>query len=489
MRQAFPSEIGCVTRAHSANAFTAYGSRRIMAAMKESPLPGTHLVPSFGEDSTLAASALEQSAVRLKPSEVPAQERAKPASKEAYRKDLETFFTHPDDSKVLGRGSEHVVYEIASPEFAGNVYKINTEMSKGAIRELLRELDRPEEERDENFARKILDHWSESWTEEQGERKAFLENLRNRLGEEAVPKQQFLQQMMPRDFFDPSELFQDEPQMLERIKRLDEQERMPFRFPAWTSVQRRLETPDKKMNVSNHYAEWEVGKLDPHSSAGAERLATLEAGDRLLWQGNDEAMSLARRRELVLATCPDLQDFAATITQLEARAASGEEAASVELAQLKGEVAKTVRELEAFSKEQDTLLDLAGLGNAQFVKNDGRWGVRLPDVLPPNRWRRSNFERQITELQANGETATSLELLNGMAMVRALNALSVIADVPERVSVPGASTLDVKTLHRYAMDHFGFIFRSGATEEPEATERTVHAVAMESTIAQAPKAA
>jgi hypothetical protein len=81
--------------------------------------------------------------------------------------------------------------------------------------------------------------------------------------------------------------------------------------------------------------------------------------------------------------------------------------------------------LEAFSKEQDTLLDLAGLGNAQFVKNDGRWGVRLPDVLPPNRWRRSNFERQITELQANGETATSLELLNGMAMVRALNALSV----------------------------------------------------------------
>jgi DNA-binding transcriptional ArsR family regulator len=33
MRQAFPSEIGCVTRAHSANAFTAYGSRRIMAAM------------------------------------------------------------------------------------------------------------------------------------------------------------------------------------------------------------------------------------------------------------------------------------------------------------------------------------------------------------------------------------------------------------------------------------------------------------------------
>jgi PAS domain S-box-containing protein len=238
MRQAFPSEIGCVTRARSANTFTTHGPRRIMAAMKESAFPGTHLAPSFGEDSTLAAGALEQSAVRLKQPEASTPERAKPTAKEAYRKDLETFFTHPDDSKILGRGSEHVVYEIASPEFAGNVYKINTEMSKGAIRELLRELDRPEEERDENFARKILDHWSESWTEEQGERKAFLENLRNRLGEEAVPKQQFLQQMMPRDFFDPSELFQDEPQMLERIKRLDEQERMPFRFPAWTSVQR-----------------------------------------------------------------------------------------------------------------------------------------------------------------------------------------------------------------------------------------------------------
>jgi hypothetical protein len=232
-----------------------------------------------------------------------------------------------------------------------------------------------------------------------------------------------------------------------------------------------------------------VGKLDPHSSAGAERLATLEAGDRLLWQGENEAMPLAQRRELVLATCPDLQDFSTTITQLEARMASGDEVASAELAQLKGEVAKTVRELETFSKEQDTLLDLAGLGNAQFVKNDGKWGVRLPDVLPPNRWRRSNFERQIAELQANGETSTSLELLNGMAMVRALNALAVIADVPDRVSIPGASAMDVKTLHRYAMDHFGFIFRSGSTEESEATERTVHAAAMESTIAQTPKAA
>ncbi|OGL74523.1 hypothetical protein A3E39_00690 [Candidatus Uhrbacteria bacterium RIFCSPHIGHO2_12_FULL_60_25] len=308
----------------------------------------------------------------------------------------ETYLPH-----LMSKGGEHLVFEFDDPKHRNIVYKINFYQTVPFLKYDLRNIH------ERAAAEKNLQNAMEM-------QKNRLTILRDYFGYHAVPAQHLMVRDIP---VSKAVIRRLDPTVLDAVTDL------PDTVPAWVAVQRRLQFPEGDVvSLNGYYPESPTALLDPKDEDAQEVYD--EAHDFLVGRGFTRK---TREDELLLAF-----NMYRNLEQVWDRM-SGDAAFASKLKE-------TVKQLVAFTNETGMVLDVAGRNNLVLLKKDGEWTLKLPDaLLPDDRLNMRQLERAAGKLET-GSKLDSLDLsyvMNCLNTVRYINALAIVAGIPDRVNVPG----------------------------------------------------
>lgn len=308
--------------------------------------------------------------------------------------------------RPIGKGGEHLVFEFPDPKHSDVVMKVNFHQTLPVLRAYTQgEIER----------KKARENMEEAMVE----RRSQLHELREDFGHAAVPVQRFL--------------IQDVPVSRDVVERLypgwlSERTAVPSTLPAWVAFQRRLEfDPEKTVSLTGYYPE----QRNRREERTEEFDNVYDVGHDILI-GKETDLDPEEQRNIVLDMYPGLQKV-------------GEKADSDP--GFTEKLQETVRKLISYTETTMTALDLAGKNNVVLMQGEKGWELKMPDALPVEDLALDDLQHASNALQRGGhltekDASTPLNVLN---TVRVINALALLAGVPERLRVDGLDAVPAST--------------------------------------------
>lgn len=327
---------------------------------------------------------------------------------------------------LAGRGGEHLVFEVPKKDLPDAlrdvVVKVNYLKSLDAIK-----------------ARAEGDEWKieradEDMRDEVRRREESIRELRKFFGHHAVPAQQLMIREVPVS----SEVV--------RMLHVNMPEDVPECAPAIIVVQRRLDLPKEKkgtafLEVTGYYPEQRFAS--PEGTSLAVREVYDDAHDLFVGAMAPEDIDQEEAIEDIRDMFPVLRD---AVSRVEEEKRLPDEKRTFTHA-LRAFVSNLVR----YTKNTGIALDLAGKNNVVFLKEGADWQPKLLDVLPIGQVMLKDLEEVVSRLkyqmkEHGGYAALSSEdascAVNPLNTVRIINALAILADVPDRVDVEGLQDIE-----------------------------------------------
>lgn len=304
---------------------------------------------------------------------------------------------------LAGKGGEHLVFEFDDPKHRDVVFKINYLKSK-----------------------EVLSAWSrgpsqfkaavEYLRDDIDEQKIRLMELRKYFGKDAVPVQRLA--------------MRDVPISREVIERLDPKyptaKQLPDHIPAWIAVQSKLElSKDRTVSLNGSYAEYLIARASERGKPGVEQDYD-HAHDVLsgYQESGEEPLRRHEKIDRVLWAFPALD---AVYTRAE------------EDPSFKLKLQKVVQDLLRYTRETGNALDLNGENNLVMLEQNGEWQLKMPDPLFTGSEPKMSDLEIATAALAHDEAISkevSGKALNPLNTLRVINALALIADVPDQLKIP-----------------------------------------------------
>lgn len=302
--------------------------------------------------------------------------------------------------QIKAKGGEHLVYEFQDPKHADVVYKVNFSKTFPVL---------AAHYNGEIAKTRAVEDMEEDMLEQQGK----LRELRTYFGFQAVPVQRFLVRDVP--------VSKDVVNALKPGWVSDALE-VPDTIPAWINVQRRLEMPaEKTVSLNGYYPE---SPLKLMHRGDAEEEHVYDVGHDILIGKDVSDLDDEEKRAIVLDMYKDLHRVA--------------EKAEDDPA-FREKLADTVRKMIAYTEETENVLDLAGKNNVVLLEGEKAWELKMPDALFAGDMTLHGLDVAIRrhekgEKLLNQHAGSALNPLN---TVRVINALAVIAGIPDRLRVRG----------------------------------------------------
>lgn len=310
---------------------------------------------------------------------------------------------------LAGKGGEHLVFELPvrpnadpkkrAPERVRNVVvKINVTQTLDHFSfEDLKDAQRTE-------------RGLERMEDAMAEREERLEELREHFGRDAVPAQRFFIADVPVS----REIFRKL-----RPDWLPEKTSLPFRtIPAWVEVQRRVDLdPDTTISLNGTYLESDYSPLATLERHESEKLYAL--AHEVLTGMSD--LSPERQRAIALRVYPNLKNVDARMRE----PAFGEA------------LQNFVEKLISYSEKTHDAMDLMGKNNLVLTKTADGWKPKLLDVLHVDDFSFDDFDVAVRAAKSAKRISSEIAggVYNAMNTVRVINALAILANVPDRLRV------------------------------------------------------
>lgn len=345
---------------------------------------------------TFAPVDLESAIKALKP-----EEYFKPPTKGRERT-VEHF-------ELLAEGGEHLVFEFDDPKHRNVVYKVNFHQTLPVLERLVSAA----REKDVAKSVKIAHEAATRELQEQIEhRKDQVTILRDYFGQRAVPVQRLLVREVPVS-----------REVIRQLRPSAEPEgEIPPTIPAWVSIQRRLAIdPERTVMLQGYYPEAAIERAD---EPGAEALALYDKGhDLLVGRRGTEDMPHEEQESAAIGMYPKLK-------AVKRRMADPKFSASLR---------ETTKRLVDFTNETGMPLDVVGKNNVFLFEGEQGWEVKMPDALYPElHLTMSDLSKFADELERDKglDIYDSVRAMNLLNTVRYVNALAIVAGIPDRVAIP-----------------------------------------------------
>ncbi|MEN9558599.1 MAG: hypothetical protein RL141_968 [Candidatus Parcubacteria bacterium] len=267
-------------------------------------------------------------------------------------------------------------------------------------------------------------------------REKQIKLLRSYFGFHAVPAEQSMVRMLPLS-----------PEIFNRLKPdwITERQDLPKEVPTLLTIQRRFKADPKKdpahaVDLTSYYAD-DVKRM----KGGEEELSDMDydRAHRLLMGARvepkdpfaTEDMERENRNRDIVKMFPKLLHVVER-QQVDRKFSE--------------ELQKSARQMVAYAENMHLpMLDVAGKNNVLLLKQkDASWRLFLPDVIPPGEPTRIDEIIEIAQDILDGnplEIEDRMEAGTILHFLRFVNALAMIANIPERVPMPKA-VLDVPSL-------------------------------------------
>ncbi len=215
----------------------------------------------------------------------------------------------------------------------------------------------------------------------------------------------------------------------------------PSSFPALIEIQPRHdekeELLDREIPLTSHYmGEHFPGLSDPTSK---DRVAEYQRALKLLTEKSEDVYPLPGDLESVLTVYPDLERL-----QIEASVNK----------KVKTKLGEFAKQCIRFVNEKGMVLDLAGHRNTFLEKTPSSVRVRMMDPLYGDEESLFAFTDTVGALRSFSvkgaterkeiSTGAVYNAYNVLHMVCMINAYAMIAEIPERLEIPGLSDVDPK---------------------------------------------
>ncbi|MDQ7815226.1 MAG: hypothetical protein RDU25_05500 [Patescibacteria group bacterium] len=309
---------------------------------------------------------------------------------------------------LAAKGGEHLVFSFDDPRLQGIVYKVNYFESLPLLTAWY--------EGEDAMERKL-----DLMREEMDQRTAKLNQMRDYFGFNAVPPQRFVIKKLP---------VTDSLIMALKAERLVQGMDLPKELPVWTCVQRKIKKPEGQTYSLNGY--YPESKVKFGRSWSREDIETYDAAHDVLFGGPLSELDQASQEKWVLLEYPELLPLW--------QAKIGDPVFKKELQQV-------VKKLIAYTQETGELMELAGAENLVLLKEKAGWQVKLFDALPMKGVSMESL-RGITAKLKSGRSLTLQQryvAMNGLNTLRFINALALIAEVPERMVEPDVMAVPAET--------------------------------------------
>lgn len=310
---------------------------------------------------------------------------------------------------LAGRGGEHLVFELP--------VRPNADLSKRAperVRNVVIKINVSETL--DNFT--FEDLMDEKRTERgmaqmersMAEREDRLEELREHFGRDAVPAQRFFISDIPVS-----------REIIQGLRRswLPTNEELPFKtIPAWVEVQRRINLdPGATVSLNGSYLESEHSPLASLEPQKANKEYTL--AHEVLTGMTD--LSPEKQRKIALRVYPNLKN----IDERMREPAFGEA--------LQDFVVKLIQ----YSEQTNDAMDLMGKNNLVLTKTENGWKPKLLDVLHASDFTFDDFGIAVRAAKSGKRVSdeTAGGVYNALNSVRVINALAILANLPDRLRI------------------------------------------------------
>lgn len=309
---------------------------------------------------------------------------------------------------LMAQGGEHFVFGFDDPKHPDLIYKINVPETLPVVKAQLSGNPERLEKAKEEMKRMI------------NKKREQLAEMRQYFGAEAVPAQQYMVREVPVSKKLVEVLLKDPEGQVEEIESV----------PALVVVQRRVDMPsDWTISLNGFYPESPKSALAFTKDRVGE---TIEAGNEILLGGMMSELDRESQLRWVVKMYPELDTVAW-------RAERDPE--------FKAKLEDLAYRLVEFTQDTNIPLELAGRDNMVMTKGPKGWTVKLMDVLPMDRYSMNDFKRILAKLSVGGklngnEAGVALNILNTIRMV---NAIALIADIPERFKVIGLERVTTET--------------------------------------------
>lgn len=337
-----------------------------------------------------------------------------PKSHRSERTGREEFYT----PTLIAQGGEHLVFEFENPEHEDVVYKVNFYKTLPVLYAALR-------------GPKQLEEGKRYLKEDIEEQQSKMRELRRYFGHDAVPVQRYMVRDVP--------ISKDVVQALSpHLKEYDGP--LPEKIPAWVTVQRRLELdPRTSFSLNGYYPE---KAMKAYIEANTDYFKNPDAYEELYDAAHDVLMGYLppgsaeldeqERQSLALIMFPDLFPLASKI-------ASEPE--------VKTRLQEIVRRMIAYTEETGNAMDLAGRNNVAMLSEGGTWKLKMPDPLHAETVPMLGDVSATARLLAENKyvpQGLAGKAMNALNTVRVINALALLAGIPERIDVQDSLMVEPK---------------------------------------------
>lgn len=203
----------------------------------------------------------------------------------------------------------------------------------------------------------------------------------------------------------------------------------PRSMPAWIAVQRELDLdPARTVSLGGYYLEDAV--LASREPADIVRYGKVH--DILLGPPPTSETERERQTQEVVGLFDDLEKV---VKRLERDPG------------FKPALQQAVRKMISYSSETQEVLDVAGLDNIVLSKDGDDWSLKMPDALSAFECTYGDLRQSAKKLYRGEELDNHEETKAYYAMntLRVINALALLADIQERLRIPGVKNVSAET--------------------------------------------
>jgi hypothetical protein len=322
--------------------------------------------------------------------------------------------------EALARGGEHTVFEFTDPENEKMVFKVNSLQLEETARAYLMqhgEYSYGEEKRIE--AQERLKHLMK-------ERQTKIRLLRKYFGRNVVPaeKVQITDVPISREVINAMSPYLKLPDYLD----------LPKSIPALTVLQRRLELdPERTLSLNAGAAE-DPSSLHTKEGESPEVVPYIyDLGHRVLTEQKVEGLDDEEALHAALNMYEGLFRVQYVAEHYEG---------------FKGKLQESVRTMIRFTQETGMALDVIGGNNVVMLQTDSGWELRMPDPFFGGDLTLDELEIAAAKIRNDlpltpTQHHQALVVLNS---VRIVNAMAMIAGIPDRIKLPyGVTQIDSET--------------------------------------------
>lgn len=313
------------------------------------------------------------------------------------------------DPLLIGKGGEHLVFEIPKKDLPEKYRDVVAKVNFHRAHKLLHQYALAAKEADPIKAVQIQEAAVAELYAEKREFETDIKQMRDYLGADTGPRIKVFIQQMPVNRLILKTLGIEWP----------EDEPLPEMIPVWVSVQRRLDYASSDyIPLRGYYAEYEHAALLKLPPEEQERIYNI--ANTVLVDPESPAQVDEVEMEAVLVTYPNLRSIK-MVAEME----------PVFQEKLKD----TVKRLVKYTNEVGTILDFAGLDNIFLMNGEEGWKLQTPDALLPNKTKLSDLQKAVEDFLAHKQPSETARVFNALNTLRVVNALAMIAGIPDRVVV------------------------------------------------------